>query len=100
MMNYHNSDGLTLEEIKKIMVKENRFPADMERELIVTGMKNNGQVSGAFLHLNGTPPHGYGIYEAENRVLHLFTSDGQSYKHYRLQHGITDLNVSMIAPYV
>ena len=86
--------GMTLQEIKKTMVQKSGVPGDMKRELIVTEMKNYEQVDGAFLHLNGTPPHGYGIYIADIRELHLWDSNGKAYKHCRLDKGITDLNLS------
>lgn len=83
-MNTLKSRRITLEDVKKILIKH---CSDIDRELVVWGPQKDKNVFCYFLALAGTPPKGYGVYtySAEKHFLCLYDENGKRFKEYYLQ---------------
>ena len=90
-MDGKSSGEMSLEEIKKILIKHYNVThggAMINRELIILSPDKKDESDCYFFVLQGTPPKGYGIYIAENRVLCLYDAEGKRFKEYYLAKGV------------
>ena len=76
---------ITLEEIKRILIKHN---SKIDRDLLVWKPQKEKDGDCIFFALAGTPPKGYGIYVYGDRSLYLYDTKGKRFKKYYIKNEI------------
>ncbi|MHA7647350.1 hypothetical protein [Nitrosopumilus sp. S4] len=86
---------MTVEQVKEKLLKKyaKTHGGSGNRDLIIMKQKE-GYGDSTYLVLDGSPPKGYGIWIDDRRTLNLYDANGDNFRKYYLQMGISGLEES------
>ena len=85
-------DSMTMEQVKeKLLKKYAKTHGGSGNRDLITMKQKEGYGDCTFLILDGSPPKGFGIWIDDRSTLNLYDANGDKFRTYYLQSGITNL---------